>query len=66
MLEILLFGAALVAIYFMAHTVVMQVERWRGKALGAWRTGLFFSVFLLLTLGAFQLIPLLLGYGSAS
>jgi hypothetical protein len=61
MLEILLFGAALVVIYFVSHTVVMRVEQWRGSPLGPWRSVLFFGVFLLLTLLAFQLLPMLLG-----
>jgi multisubunit Na+/H+ antiporter MnhB subunit len=64
MLEILLFGVALVVIYLVSHTLVMRVERWRGRPLGGWRSVLFFAVFLLLTLIAFQLLPMLLGSGA--
>lgn len=59
MLEILLTGVVLVINYFIAHQVVVRVERHRQQPLGALRTLLFFGVFLLLTLLAFQLLPLL-------
>jgi hypothetical protein len=61
MLEILLFGVLVVAIYLIAHVVTQQAERWRGEPLGVWRTVIFFCVFLGLLLVAMQLVPLLLG-----
>jgi hypothetical protein len=65
MLEILLTGVVLVLNYFIAHHVVLRVERQRGTPLGALRTLVFFAVFLLLTLLAFQLLPLLFDGGTA-
>jgi hypothetical protein len=63
-LEILLFGVLVVAIYLIAHVVTQQAERWRGEALGIWRTVIFFCVFLGLMLIAMQLVPMLLGGGA--
>lgn len=63
MFEILLFGLALVVIYLIAHLAVTRLELWLGKPLGVWRTLAFFGVFFVLLLGAFELIPWLLGDG---
>jgi hypothetical protein len=61
MLQILLMGVAVVAIYLIAHVVVTAIERRHGKALGFWRSILFFVVFLTLMLIATQLVPVALG-----
>lgn len=64
MLEILIFGVLVVAIYLIAHVATQQAERWHGKPLGVWRTVIFFCVFLGLMLVAMQVVPMLLGAAS--
>jgi hypothetical protein len=61
MIEVLLIGAAGVIIYLVAHTIVVRVEAWRGEPLGASRMVLFFGIFFVLLLGAFELIPRMTG-----
>ncbi|HRQ66313.1 MAG TPA: hypothetical protein PKZ76_15865 [Xanthomonadaceae bacterium] len=65
MLEILLLGVLVVAIYLIAHVVTQQAERWRGEPLGVWRTVIFFCVFLGLLLVAMHVTPMLLGAGES-
>lgn len=60
-IQILLMGALLVAIYVFADAVTAWVARRRGQSLGAWRTPLFFVVFLGLLLLAMNLMPLFTG-----
>jgi hypothetical protein len=60
MLEILLMGVLVVAVYLIAHAVTQQAERWRGRPLGGWRSVIFFCVFLGLLLMGMQLIQLAL------
>ena len=60
MWEILLGGLAVVGIYLVAHHAVMAIERLHGRPLGAWRSGLFFLIFLVLMLLATWLAPELL------
>ena len=48
--EILLMGLAVVVIYLVSHKLTMAIDRrWQG-ALGAWRSAVFFVVFLALLL----------------
>lgn len=54
MVDILLFGALLVAIYVISDALTLRIERWRGTPLGAWRSGLFFVLFLVLLLLSMQ------------
>lgn len=58
MLEILLFGLVLIGIYIISHHAVMAIESRQGKSLGAWRSALFFLIFLVLVLIAMQLFTL--------
>jgi hypothetical protein len=50
-----------VVVYLISHYSVAALERRLGRALGAWRTVIFFGVFLLLIIIAMRLLPLLLG-----
>lgn len=61
MAQILLMGLLVVVVYLASHYSVMALERRLGRGLGAWRTVIFFGVFLLLIIIAMQLVPLLLG-----
>jgi hypothetical protein len=65
MLEIMVMGVLVVAIYLIAHVVSQQAERWRGEPLGIWRTVIFFCVFLGLLLVAMNVVPMLLGGGES-
>ncbi len=56
-INILLFGALVVAIYMIAHVITMQAERWYGQPMGIWRSVLFFGIFFILLLVAMQLLP---------
>jgi hypothetical protein len=60
MLEILLFGLIIVAVYMVSHFLVTRAEAMAGVQLGYWRTVLFFIVFLGLLLAALELVPPLL------
>lgn len=66
MAEILLLGLAVVVVYLAAHYAVTGLEQWLGRALGVWRTVVFFGIFFLLILVAMQVVPLLLGRGGGS
>lgn len=57
-IEILLFGALLVAIYVFADAACGLLERRLGKPLGGWRSLVFFVVFLALLLLAMNLMPM--------
>ena len=61
MAQILLMGLLVVVLYLVSHYSVTTLERRLGRALGLWRTVIFFIVFLLLLLTAMQLVPWLLG-----
>jgi hypothetical protein len=63
MLQIMLLGLLVVAIYLLSHLVVTKVEARIGVPLGHWRALLFFAVFLALTLAAFALLPQFLPAG---
>lgn len=61
MLEIALFGLVVVMIYFIAHHATMRIEAGCGKPMGAWRSAVFFTIFLVLMLIAIQVQRLLTG-----
>ncbi|MEX2498083.1 MAG: hypothetical protein WD397_04310 [Wenzhouxiangellaceae bacterium] len=54
--EILLMGLAVVVIYLIAHKLTMAIDRRWAGALGAWRSAVFFVVFLALLLLASALV----------
>jgi len=60
MLEILLLGLVVVAIYLVSHFLVTRAEAMAGVQLGYWRTVVFFVVFLALLLAALELMPRLM------
>jgi hypothetical protein len=60
LLEIALLGLVVVVVYLGSHAIVIRIERWWGQPLGFWRTALFFCVFLVLALAAFEFIPRML------
>lgn len=60
MMEILLFGLAVVVIYLLTHVLVTRAEAMVGVSLGYWRSVVFFVVFLGLLLAVMQLLPRLL------
>jgi len=60
MLEILLLGLVVVAIYLVSHFLVTRAEAVAGVQLGYWRTVVFFVVFLALLLAALELMPRLM------
>lgn len=54
--EILLMGLVVVVVYLISHQLTMMIEqRWKG-GLGAWRSGAFFVIFLVLLLLASTLV----------
>jgi hypothetical protein len=55
-LEIFLSGLLLVAIYLAADAITVQIERRRAAPLGAWRSVLFFGLFLGMLLLSQQLL----------
>lgn len=61
MFEILLLGLAVIVVYAISHYTVMWLETLLGKAMGGWRTPVFFCVFLVLFLVFRALIFLLVG-----
>jgi hypothetical protein len=57
MLQIMLFGLLVVAVYLVSHLIVTKAEAWVGLPLGQWRTLAFFVVFLGLLLAAMEIAP---------
>ncbi|MDT8448956.1 MAG: hypothetical protein RQ847_02165 [Wenzhouxiangellaceae bacterium] len=62
-LEILLMGLVVVAVYFVAHHITMAVDRAAARPLGAWRSAVFFVAFLALLLAAIAIRGWLVGGG---
>ena len=57
MLQILLFGLAVVIVYLASHFLVVRAEAMVGVQLGYWRTVVFFVVFLGLLLAVMEILP---------
>lgn len=55
--EILLMGLVVVVIYVVSHTVTMAIDRRWSGGLGAWRSAVFFVVFLALLLLVSIFVP---------
>jgi hypothetical protein len=61
MAQIALVGVVGVVIYLITHFIVMRIEAWRNEPLGPARMVVFFVIFFVLLLGAFEVIPLVIG-----
>lgn len=57
MLQILLYGLAVVVVYLVSHFLVVRAESMVGVQLGYWRTVVFFVVFLGLLLAVMEILP---------